>query len=328
MLLSRRSFLFGASAAAALGADHRAEAQSTWPARPIRFVVPLPPGGSYDYLARALAEPVSKSLNQPIVVENRVGADGRLGVEFLARQPADGYSIGIISSTNTAHTALFKEMPFDIINDFAPIGIICNGPFALIVSPSMPVNDVRGFMDLVKSRPGYVTFASSGNGSPWHLIGEMLKSRANVDMVHVAYKGTTQIRQALLGGEVMCAFAPIGPFMAMINEGNVRALAVCSDSPSELLPSLKPLSVELGIPNLALTPWLGVVTLKGTPNEIVNKLSREFAQVVNTPEFAREKLLHQGYEPVGSTPERMAQTMRDDIIMFAQIVRDAHIVAE
>jgi tripartite-type tricarboxylate transporter receptor subunit TctC len=291
MMITRRSFLAGASAAAAVGINYTVEAQSAWPNRHIRFVVPLPPGGSYDYLARALAEPVSKSLNQPFIVENRVGADGRLGTEFVARQPADGYTIGIISSTNTAHTALFKDMPFDIINDFAPIGIICTGPFALIVSPSMPVSDVRGFMDLVRSRPGYVTFASSGNGSPWHLIGEMVKSRAKVDMVHVPYKGTTQIRQALLGGEVMCAFAPIGPFLAMIKEGKVRALAVCSDSPSELLPGLKPLSVELGIPNLALNPWLGVVSVKGTPGEIVNRLSREFAQVVTTPEFAREKLL-------------------------------------
>jgi tripartite-type tricarboxylate transporter receptor subunit TctC len=328
MMLSRRSFLLSASAAVSVGANHRAEAQATWPSRPIRFVVPLPPGGSYDYLARALAEPVSQSLKQPFVVENRVGADGRLGTEFLARQVADGYAIGIISSTNMAHTALFKDMPFDIINDFSPISIICTGPFALVVSPSMPVNDIRGFMALVKSRPGYVTFASSGNGSPWHLIGEMVKSRAKVDMVHVPYKGTTQIRQALLGGEVMCAFAPIGPFLAMIKEGKVRALAVCSDSPSELLPDLKPLSVELGIPNLALNPWLGLVTVKGTSTEIVNGLSREFAQVVKTPEFSREKLLHQGYEPVGSTPEAMAQIMRDDVAMFAQIVRDAHIVAE
>ena len=196
-----------------------------FPNKPMRIVVPLPPGGSYDFLARAISEPLGQRLGQRIVVENRAGADGRIGVGYVARQPADGYTLGIISVTQVIHPALFKEIPYDIIRDFEPVGIIAHTPFLLVTGPGLPgPRTAREYIDLARSKPGTITFGSSGVGSPFHLGGEQLKARLGVDMLHVGYKGTGPLITALLAGEVHSAIVPVGPYLPHIQSGKLLSL--------------------------------------------------------------------------------------------------------
>ena len=328
-MTDRRRFLstsLAAAAAASLPAG--AFAQAPWPSRPVRFVVPLPPGGSYDYLARVMAERLQASLGQPFIVENRAGADGRIGTEFVARQPADGYTILIIAITMVVHPSLFRKIPYDILKDFQPVGMIADAPFVLLVNPSVPANTPKEYVALARSKPGAVTFGSSGIGSPYHLAGEYLKSTAGLDMLHVPYKGTGPLISALLSGEVMSAFAPLGPFLPHIRSGKLRALGLATEYKSSLLPDVPTLIDALSLPGYSMDGWLGVVAAAGTPRPIVERLSAEMAKIVRDPQFAREKLITQGYEPLSSTPEQMGETMSRHLAKYAKIIQDAKIPAE
>ena len=328
-MTDRRRFLstsLAAAAAATLPAG--AFAQAPWPSRPVRFVAPLPPGGSYDYLARVMAERLQSSLGQPFIVENRAGADGRIGTEFVARQPADGYTILIIAITMVVHPSLFRKIPYDILKDFQPVGMIADAPFVLLVNPSVPANSPKEYVALARSKPGSVTFGSSGIGSPYHLAGEYLKSTAGLDMLHVPYKGTGPLISALLSGEVMSAFAPLGPFLPHIRSGKLRALGLATEYKSSLLPDVPTLIDALSLPGYSMDGWLGVVAAAGTPRPIVERLSGEIAKIVRDPQFAREKLVTQGYEPLSSTPEQMGETMSRHLAKYAKIIQDAKIPAE
>ena len=328
-MTDRRKFLstsLAAAAAASLPAG--AFAQAPWPSRPVRFVVPLPPGGSYDYLARVMAERLQASVGQPFIVENRAGADGRIGTEFVARQPADGHTILIIAITMVVHPSLFKKIPYDILKDFQPVGMIADAPFVLLVNPSVPANTPKEYVALARSKPGAVTFGSSGIGSPYHLAGEYLKSTVGLDMLHVPYKGTGPLISALLSGEVMSAFAPLGPFLPHIRSGKLRALGLATEYKSSLLPDVPTLIDALSLPGYSMDGWLGVVAAAGTPRPIVERLSAEMAKIVRDPQFAREKLITQGYEPLSSTPEQMGETMSKHLAKYAKIIQDAKIPAE
>ena len=287
----------------------------------------MPPGGSYDYLARCVGEPLQNRLGQPVIIDNRSGADGRIGVDFVGRQPADGYTIGIISITNTVHPSLFKEMTYDIVKDFEPIGLIAHAPFVLVVGPSMQVGSAKDFIDQVRARPGEVTFASSGVGSPFHLGGELLKSTFNVNMLHVPYRGTGPITPALLGGEVKAALVPIGPFISHIKSGKLRALGTLTDERISVLPDVPTLNESLGVDNLSLIGWLGLVAPAGTPRPVVQKLSDQLQQIVGDARFFEEKLRPQAYERMSSTPDSMEKMIRKDVDRYAQLVREAKIPA-
>lgn len=302
---------------------------SAWPLKPLRIVVPLPPGGSYDYLARAVSEPLSQRLGQAVIVENRAGADGRIGVAHVARQAADGHTLAIISVTNVIHPSLFKEIPYDIIRDFEPVGIIAHAPFVLVTGPSLagPKNALE-FVEAVRQKPGAITFGSSGVGSPFHLGGEMLRSALGLDMLHVAYKGSGPLLAALLGGEVHCGVVPVGPYLAQIQSGKLRPLGVLADRRLSTLPQVPTLNEQLGQTQLSMISWLGLVAPAGTPRPVVQRLNAELRAVVSDPAFIRDKLAPQAYEPMDPSPEAMAQVMRQDLPRYARIVRDAKVPAE
>ena len=329
-MTTRRVFIAQTLAAsAALIAPSGGAFAQAWPSRPIRFGVPLPPGGGYDYLARVVAERLQPALGQPVVIDNRVGADGRIGAAFVSKQPADGHTILIITVTHVVHASLFRKMPYDILNDFTPVGMIAEVPFALLVTPDVQARSPKEYVALARARPGEITFGSSGVGSPYHLAAELLKSSAGIDMLHVPYKGTGPLVTALLSGEVMSAFAPIhAAFLPHIRAGKLRALGIATGSRTSILPGVPTLEEELSLPGFSMDGWLGVVAPAGTPKPIVDRLNGEMVRIVRDPQFAKEKLLAQSYEPLGSTPEQMGETMKAHFTKYAKMVRDAKIPAE
>jgi tripartite-type tricarboxylate transporter receptor subunit TctC len=328
-MTTRRDFLTQTLAAsAALGVRAGGAFAQAWPSHPIRVVVPLPPGGGSDYIARALAEPLRSALGQPILIENRVGADGRIGTEYVSRQPADGYTLLIITTSNVAHPSLFRSMSYDILKDFAPVSMLARVPWGLLVGPGVQVNSPQEFVALARSRPGEITFGSSGIGSPFHLAGEMLKSMAGIDMLHVPYRGSGPVTTALLSGEVMSAFAPVGPFLQYIRSGKLRVLGIVTGYRTPILPDLPTLEEALSLPGFATLSWYGVVAPAGTPRTIVDRLNGGIVRIVRDPQFSQEHLMRQSYEPLGSTPEEMGDTMKTALAVYAKIVRDAKIPVE
>ena len=306
----------------------QARAAGVWPERPVRFVVPLPPGGSYDYLARLLGDQFRVAFNQSFVVENRVGADGRLGIDHLVRQPADGQTIGIISSTHVVHPSLVRQMPYDVLRDLAPIGLIAKAPFVLVVHPGVPVDSVSAYMALARAQPGKLTFGSSGVGSPFHLAGELMKRMAGIDMLHVPYKGSSPVISALLGGEIMSAFAALGPVLGHIQAGRLRALGIVDSQRTRVLPAIPTIAEAGPLPGYGLDSWLGLVAPAGTPAEIIDRIGSELNRTVQNPEFAEQRLIRQGYDPFVSTPAAMRETMVSDLARYARLIRDANIPAE
>jgi tripartite-type tricarboxylate transporter receptor subunit TctC len=315
-------------AAIAVGCTVTEALAQSWPARPVRIIAPLPPGGSYDYLARVFADHFRQSFGQAFIVENRVGADGRLGIEHVARQPADGHTIGIISSTHLAHPALFAKMSYDIIRDFEAVSMIASSPFVLVVHPAVAADTVAAYLALARAKPGQVTFGSSGVGSPYHLGGELMKVMAGIDMLHVPYKGSAPVFQALLGGEIMSAFASFGPVLPHIRAGKLRALGIVDSARTALLPDVPTIAEAGPLPGYGLDSWLGVVAPAGTPKHVVDRLSAEIARLARDPQFAEERLKKQGYDPIGSTPAQMAEVMKAELVKYAKLVRDAKITAE
>ena len=326
---TRRKFIAQTlAAAAALSVGFGSVSAQTWPSGPIRVIVPLPPGGVADYLMRVLAEPLRSALGQPVVVENRVGAGGRIGVEYASKQPADGHTFVAIGSTSVAHTALFKNMPYDLLKDFAPVSQIIRTPFVLVVGPGVQANSAKEYLALARSNPGKITFGSSGVGSPFHLAAELMKSMAGVDMLHVPYKGSGPLSTALLSGEVMSAFAPIGPFIRHIRSGKLRALGIVTGYRTGILPDLPTLAEAFPLPGFALDAWIGLLAPAGTDKAIVDRLSGEMRRIVRDTQFSKEYLMKRGMEPIGSTPEEMGETLKAGVVLYAKIVRDAKIPAE
>ncbi len=299
-----------------------------WPNRPIRLVVPLPPGGGSDYLGRLLAERLQSALGQPILVENRVGADGRIGTEYVSKQPADGHTFLIITTNELSAPSMFRKMNYDILNDFAPVSLLAAHPFVLLVPSGFAVNSVNEYIAFARAKPGVLTFASSGVGSFFHLVAELLKSRTGIDMLHVPYRGSGPVTQALLSGEVMSAFAPLGPFLAHIRSGKLRPLAVADSRRASILPDVPTIAEAVPLPGFALITWHGVLAPAGTPKAIVDRLSGEMVRIIRDPQFAKERLLERGLEPVASTPEQLGEKMKADFDMFARIIRDAKIPTE
>lgn len=321
---SRRRLIVGATLA---GLSPWAARAQQWPDRPLRFVVPLPPGGSYDYLARALGEPLSKQIGQPVVVENRAGADGRIGIAHLARQPADGYNIGIISVTNVTHPSLFKNIPYDILKDFQPVALVAHAPFVLLVGPALPdVKTARDYVELARRKPGAVTFGSSGVGSPFHIGGEQFKSALGVDMLHVAYKGSGPLATDLLGGQVMSAFAPVGPNLQHIRTGRLRALAALTDERLAVLPDVPTMS-EAGVAGFDAGTWFGLLAPAGVDRQVVETLSRALDTILQRPDL-RDTLVQQGAVVAGGTPDAFKRFFAAEYDKWGKVVKAAGISSQ
>jgi tripartite-type tricarboxylate transporter receptor subunit TctC len=299
-------------------------AQAAYPERPVRMIVPFPPGGANDIVARMVAQRLAEQWGKPVVVDNRAGAGGNIGMETGARANPDGYTLTIGSnSTLATNVVLEPSLPFDPRRDFAAISMIVTAANILIVHPSLAANTTADFIKLARSNTRKLNYSSFGDGSSAHLTGEMFKSAAGVDMVHIPYKGGGPALAAVMGGEVQCTFANLSVALPQVKGGKVKAIAVTSARRATALPEL-PTLAESGVPGFEATATVGMLAPAGTPRALVLRLNQDVHRVVNEPAM-REQLLARGLEIALSTPEEFARYIRNEIERWGRVVRDAGI---
>jgi tripartite-type tricarboxylate transporter receptor subunit TctC len=317
-MTTRRTFL-SALALASLMAATTAVAQ-TWPAKPIRFVVPYPAGGPLDTIARLLGQKVSESLKQPVIVDNKPGAGGNIGADFVAKSPPDGYTIlmGAVA-THAINPTLYASIPYDPVRDFAPVTQVASTPNVLVVNPSIPAKSVREFIAYAKANPGKLNFGSGSTGSAGHLAGELFKTMAGVDMTHVPYKGAAPAMQDLIGGQIQLMFDNLASSLGQIKAGRVKALAVTTAKRTSLAPDL-PTIAESGLPGFDISTWFGIFLPARTPQAIVERLHDEFVRALAMPDV-REKMLQLGAEPVGNKPEEFAAYIKSEAEKYAKLIK-------
>ena len=302
-----------------------ADAQD-YPSRPIRFIVPYPPAGGTDVVARILADPLTSMLGQPIVIENRGGAAGNLGTDLAAKAAPDGYTILFTLSSHTINPKLYDKLPFDVERDFVPISLVALSPQILVANPSLPANNIRELIALAKAQPGKLNFASVGTGSPGHIAGELFKLKTGVEMVHVPYKGGGPAVTDTLGGQVQLLFVTLPAAMQYVKAGKLKALAVTSDKRSEAAPDI-PTIAESGVPECVVNSWYGALAPAKTPPAIVAKLQTAFAKVLAMPDV-RAKLFLQGAEAASSTSAEFDERIRAELKQWEYVIREAKIKAE
>ena len=293
-----------------------------YPAKPIRLVVPFPPGGATDILARDVAQKLTEAWGQSVVVDNRPGAGGNIGAELVAKAAPDGYTLlmGTVG-THAINASLYAKMPYDHIKDFAPVILVAGVPNVLVVNPALPVNSVAELIAYAKANPGKLNFASSGNGTSIHLSGELFKVMAGVQMTHVPYKGSAPAVQDLISGQVQLMFDNLPPSLPQIKAGKLRALAVTSTTRAPALPDV-PTMAEAGLPGFEASSWFGVLAPAGTPPAIVAKLNAEIAKWLATPE-AKERLSKQGANAAGGSPEDFVKHIAAETTKWAKVVKDS-----
>ena len=311
-----------------LAASAGAWAQSPYPSRMIRFIVPLIPGGGNDLLARILAERMSPVVNQPVVVENRPGAGGNVGTEFVARQTPDGYTILITSPTHVINPAFYLKLPYDPIRDFVPISLIATIPFMLTVNAAVPARNVKELIALARSQPGKLTYGTTGLGTPHHLSMEMLRSATGIDLVQVPYKGAGALVPALVAGEITMTIGALSSLLPHIHAGRLRALGVASPTRTAALPDVPTIAEAAGLPDYGMVSWFGVLAPSGTPPAIVARLNSEINRIIQNPQVAKERLAPVGLEPVGTTPEAFGEVLKTELVKYAKVAKEAGIKPE
>ncbi|WP_422648589.1 LacI family transcriptional regulator [Cupriavidus sp. H18C1] len=305
------------SAVALLGATP-AKADN-WPSKPIQMIVPQAPGGTNDIVARLVAADLSQRLGQQVVVENRPGAGGNIGTQFAARATPNGYTLLMtISSTQAINPSLYRQVPFDPIKDFEPIALVATVPNVLVVNPAFPAKTLPELLAMAKARPGQYRFASAGNGTLNHLLGEMLNSMAGIQLEHVPYKGVAPALNDVLGNQVPMAFASLPSVLPHIKAGKVRALGVSSAKRSPFAPDIP--AIGETVPGYSGDLWVGLFAVKGTPKEITQKLAQTMQAALADPAL-REKLGAQGAEALSATPQQFATQLKGDIDKWARIVK-------
>ena len=293
-----------------------------YPTKPIRIVVPFPAGGTTDVLARAAAQKLTETLGQPAVVDNRPGAGGNIGAELVAKSSPDGYTLlmGTVG-THAINPGLYPKLPYDHVKDFAPVILVAGVPNVLVINPALPVNSVQELIAYAKANPGKLNFASSGNGTSIHLSAELFKTMAGVQMTHVPYKGSAPALQDLVGGQVQLMFDNLPSSLALIKGGKLKALAVTSSARAAALPDV-PTIAESGLPGFEASSWFGLLAPAGTPPPVIAKLNGEIAKWLATPE-AKEKLLAQGANAAGGTPEDFAQFINAETAKWQKVVKES-----
>ena len=291
-----------------------------WPSKPIHFIVPYPAGGPVDAVARMLGQKVGDALHQPVVVENKAGAGGNIGADFVAKSPADGYTIlmGAVA-THAINPTLYPSIPYDAARDFAPVTQVAATPNVLVVNPALPVKSVKELIDYARKNPGRLNFGSGSTGSAGHLAGELMKSMAGIDMTHVPYKGAAPAMQDLLAGRLDLMFDNLASAQAQIKAGKIRALAVTTAKRSPLAPDL-PTVGESGLPGFDINTWFGVFAPAKTPPAVVQRLHDTFAAALALPDV-REKMLALGAEPFASTPQEFADYIDAEAKKYARLVK-------
>jgi tripartite-type tricarboxylate transporter receptor subunit TctC len=320
-----RRALLGALALSVFAFALPSAAQSTWPTKPVRIVVPFAAGGTTDILARAIAPELSKAFGQQFIVDNRGGAGGNVGADIVAKSPGDGYTLlmGTVG-THGINRALYDKLPYDPIKDFAPITLVAAVPNVMVMQTekarSLGINTVPDFIKYAKAHPGKINMASSGNGTSIHLAGELFKSMSGIYMVHLPYRGSGPALMDLVGGTADVMFDNLPSSMAFIKAGKLKALAVTSRQRSAALPDVPTIEEAAGLKGFDATSWFGLLAPAGTSPDIVNRIQQEVAKSLNTPAI-KEKLLAQGAIPSGNTPAEFAKHIENEHIKWARVVK-------
>mgnify|MGYP000184428532 FL=1 len=303
-----------------------AHAQS-YPSKPIRLIVPFPPGGGNDVIARVIAQKLTERLGQQVVVDNRAGANGIVGLQALMQSPPDGYTLAVGAAGPLAvNPSLYDKLPYDPLKDFSPITNMVNYPLLLVVHPSVPAKTTQDLVNLAKAKPKQLYFASPGSGNSGHLAGELLNSMANVQTVHVPYKGQGPALSDLISGQVQMLYSSIPSVLPQVKSGQLNALAVGSAKRVPSLPDIPTIS-ESGVPGYEAYSWVGMVAPAKTPKDIVNRLNREIVDILKQKDVS-EKLNQQGALPVGDSPEQFAAYIKAEIDKWGAVVRAANIKAD
>jgi tripartite-type tricarboxylate transporter receptor subunit TctC len=309
-----------AAATALMPATH-ACAADTFPAHPIRFIVPYAPGGNGDIVGRVLAQRLAGVLGQQIVIDNRAGAGGNIGAELAARAAPDGYTLVLGTNTHVINMSLYARLSYDLVKDFAPISLLSSAPLVLITHPSVPAKSVAELIALAKANPGKLNYGSGGSGSTAHIITEMFRSAAGINIVHVPYKGVSQSLTDLIAGQIQIVFNATSTAMAHIQAGRVRGLAVSTATRTALAPGV-PTIAESGLPGFDARNWQGVLAPARTPPAIVAFFYRDIANLLKTPEM-REQLFAQGVDAMSSTPEQFSAYIKDETVKWGRAIKAA-----
>jgi tripartite-type tricarboxylate transporter receptor subunit TctC len=309
-----RSLLFALCLCAAAGAG----AQS-YPTKPVHIIVPYGVGGSADLYARYLAAKLQEDLGQAVLVENRPGAGSIVGTDAVAKSEPDGYTLLMMSNTHTVNETLITKKPFELMRDLAPITGVSYSDLMMVIHPSVPANNLKEFIAYAKANPGKLNYASSGNGTPYHMAGELFKSMAGVDIVHIPHKGSDQARAAILGGQVQMMFDAVPTMAANAAAGKVKALATSGSKRSPVTPNVPTVS-EAGLPGYESGIWLGLMAPAKTPRAVLERLNAEVNKIVNSPE-TKEIWLKQGTVPMGMSIEQFDKFLREEIVKWAKVVK-------
>ncbi len=327
MLITERSKLWRLAVAVLLAGICGSVSAQVYPTRPVRIVVGYPPGGATDIGARILAQQLTIALGQPVLVDNRAGAGGNIGTEYVAKSPPDGYTIGWIGGTTTINASWDRKLGYDVLKDFSPISQVTSMAHLILVHPSLPVKSVAELIALAKASPGKLDYSTSGGGTAPHLAAEWFKTMVGVDLVHIGYKGTNPQLVDLLGGTVKIAFPTMPLMPEYIKQGKLRALAVTTSTRSPLLPDV-PTMKELGYPDYVVNSWHGMAFSAGTPKEIVARLHRETVKILDM-QSVREKLELAGFAVEASaSPEQFSAYIEAETRKWARIIKDAKLSAD
>jgi tripartite-type tricarboxylate transporter receptor subunit TctC len=318
-------FSLAAASGAAFAQPAKKDAAANFPVRPIRLVVPVPPGGSSDASARIIGQKLTEQWNQQVIIDNRAGAAEIIGTEIIARANPDGYTLVLVSLRYSVNPSLLK-LPYDPVRDFEPVTMTAAVGNVLVVNVKTPVKSVKELIALAKQKPGELTFASSGVGGAPHLIGEFFALETGVKLTHIAYKGGGPAIADLVGGNVFMSFASMTSSLPFIKAGRLRPLAVSSRERSAQLPEV-PTMIEAGVPTLEVRDWQGILAPRGTPRPVVDKLADELARILKQPE-ARARYAAAGMEIIASTPDEFRKAIASEIRRWAKVVKDANIKAQ
>ncbi|BDB26528.1 ABC transporter substrate-binding protein [Cupriavidus sp. TA19] len=324
MQQSRRNWLAQAgtlAGAAILGTTGQVFAQQPYPSKPIRLIVPYPAGGGTDTVGRLVGQRLAEILGQPVVVENKPGASGMLGNDTVAKAPADGYTLLLAITAMIQSPSLYKRMPYDVARDFTPVSLIAKSSDLFVVPNRVPANNMREFLALAKS--GKLSYGSYGNGTSSHLHGELLRQQAGIDMAHIPYKGAAPLMSDVLGGQVDSAFVDVTSANAYLGSNKFKILGITGSQRYKALPNV-PTFAELGLKGFEPNGWFGLFLPGGAPRDVTARLAAETARIVKLPEVS-QKLAGMGLQPVGSTPQELAEVVSGDMPKWAKIVRDANI---
>ena len=326
-ITSRRcGFACAALAVAVLSTLCASAAEIAYPTKPVRLIVPYAPGGAVDGVGRLIAQDIAPRLREQFVVDNRGGGGGIIGIDIAAHSVPDGYTLLVGSVAVASMPGLYKRLPFDPVRDFAPITIAITGTYLLAVNPAVPANSVEELTALAKTNPGKLNFGSSGTGSTIHLAGEMLKSMAKINIVHVPYKSAGLAMTDVIGGQIQMLFGPVLVLQPMVKAGKLKALGVTSPQRSSLVPEV-PTIAEAGVPGFEVSGWYGLLAPAATPPAIINRIYAETKKGLES-DAMKTRLKSQGLEPLGLSPEQSLKFLKEDIARWSQIIREAGISPE